>query len=899
MASSALPTTLRSITATKIVELKKQRNEFEYRKTDVLETIKRQKTTHDRSATLVREACKLEGVILIDRNNPLDEDAEITQMSTPAVKLRNQYRLLQQSLIDPSFPTSQVEAVQKDITHDLELKSTQHSHAQFFSELVTEWISEDTELDNDKDDDKFQKVGRKEMHEQRAEWEKIVFGGKEVDADAVQKYLEDLFTGKDHVKRAVRQLQKTTRSFSKSFLTRELFTVDVIKIQIKGLLAMDLLNSNKRSILKTFLANKEILKEVCDVLNMRFKSLATWDWTTEDGAINVEQRRQLNGKYRVFMDEDVLDAIMVHYIGIEWAVHFRSVLSVFFNSHAWSRNEATIPVADRERRKWFLGKHESTNAESVRTRRSKDYARDYFMTQLPDSINSAPRAYDDSGSDDGHAELVDDRKGPLETKHDLLRLLIAEALLARHLHPETQHTVIRSDFKWFGPSLPHQSIFQTLKFFGVTSEWLDFFRKFLCVPLRFVQDGARGEIKTRAAGVPMSHSLADTMSEVVLFVMDFAVSNATQTNLYRLHDDFWFWGSLDHCRFGWNEMEKFASTMGIEFNEEKTGSVVFSNADDSDSEMADDVPGLPTGEVRWGFLKLDPSTYRFTIDQANVDVHIEELKLQLNATKSIFGYIQAYNAYCVRFFTNNFGQPCFAFGRQHVDDMLSTFKRIHQALYTDGRVSSYLSALAEQRFNTKAADIPDGFWYFPIANGGMEVRNPFVPLLNARESFRYSPERILEKALERDEDAYRTAMTTYNTHGVGFGMGSAEHTTSVTNYVGRDEKFMSREEYFRYREERSRHLLAAYKDLLGVPSQDTVEGTPNVEALLVTMSVDRDRKSGIRMSWDAMDAYWQWMVTVYGKEIADRYGGLQLVQPSQVPLGVVSVMRAGKVRWQG
>jgi hypothetical protein len=50
---------------------------------------------------------------------------------------------------------------------------------------------------------------------------------------------------------------------------------------------------------------------------------------------------------------------------------------------------------------------------------------------------------------------------------------------------------------------------------------------------------------------------------------------------------------------------------------------------------------LPEGQIRWGFLYLDPSTGRFEIDQKMVDSHVEELRRQLQGkSKSIIDWIQ-------------------------------------------------------------------------------------------------------------------------------------------------------------------------------------------------------------------------------------------------------------------
>lgn len=52
---------------------------------------------------------------------------------------------------------------------------------------------------------------------------------------------------------------------------------------------------------------------------------------------------------------------------------------------------------------------------------------------------------------------------------------------------------------------------------------------------------------------------------------------------------------------------------------------------------------LPEGEIRWGFLQLDPKSGRFEIDQHMVDGHVEELRTQLKGkSKSVIDYIQAW-----------------------------------------------------------------------------------------------------------------------------------------------------------------------------------------------------------------------------------------------------------------
>ena len=106
--------------------------------------------------------------------------------------------------------------------------------------------------------------------------------------------------------------------------------------------------------------------------------------------------------------------------------------------------------------------------------------------------------------------------------------------------------------------------------------------------------------------------------------MDYTVNRHTDgAFLYRLHDDFWFWGNEATCVKAWKAMSDFANTVGLEFNEEKTGTVQITNDNieappgtfSKEQKAADADTVLPAGDIRWGFLKLDAQQGRFIIDQ--------------------------------------------------------------------------------------------------------------------------------------------------------------------------------------------------------------------------------------------------------------------------------------------
>lgn len=969
--TSALPLTLKSISSTKLEELSKQRALFNQRKSEILNAANSVSDVDLRRKVQIL----LEGVTRLagrpedafDREDDMDLDRVVGGgRSSPSTSLAdpsssgwkrsrdvNIRRFLFQSQYDRSVSDEVLRGWIKSLESDLEMLSVKYEHATFYSDMVTEWLSnfedegatnkgpDDTDDDSKSEKSAFENVGRAAMHEQRATWEHLVFSPADVDPRSIETYLERLFTRTKLSQQALRDLREQIKAFGTQFRSeaKESFNIELLKTVSRSLLGSDLLSPEKVMILKEFLRNDEVAQEVADVLNLRFVALDRWNWSPE--GVPVEMRRQLNGKYRVFMDEDLIDALLFHYIGLKWAVEFRNVFLHFFDSRAWKSNAKTIPKAWVDRRRYFTG--QSTRAGCVDNLRKGMYRKDYFMSQLPGSLREGKRGYDDDDDDDDRATT--ERKSAIETKHSLLHLLITESII--HNRIRGQFTVIRSDFKWFGPSLPHGTLLAVLKFFGVPQDWLEFFKKFLECPLKFVQDGPQAEAKTRKRGIPISHSLSDVFGEVILFCMDYAVNqHADGAFLYRLHDDFWFWGEEKTCRKAWRAMTDFTAVTGLEFNEEKTGTARIgrminsqgqkqrqrheeeglSSSDeeskdeeeeDSESEaenfMDDAFDPLPRGDIRWGFLRFDPERGRFLIDQEQVDAHIEELRHQLSACKSIFAWIQAWNSYFSRFFANNFAKPSFAFGREHIDMAVNTLSRIEREVFAhaasktseNNGVVDYLRRVIAERFDVR--DLPDGFFYFPIEFGGLELHNPFVSLLAMRESITQTPQRIIEDVYLQEEVEYEAAKKRWQ---------EGDHGTTFRSSVAwkRDdedapEKFWSLEEYTANLETTSFALRLAYENLLRIPNEVQVGQSVDfssghllpAEKNKPTLRGSRSRKQKDRIGadWKQMSPYWKWVAEVYSAGMVQRYGGLSPVDRALMPLGVVKVLRQGKVRWQG
>lgn len=498
-------------------------------------------------------------------------------------------------------------------------------------------------------------------------------------------------------------------------------------------------------------------------------------------------------------------------------------------------------------------------------------------------------------------------KSMMDTKQYLLHLLSTECLINTRLHGD--FTCSRSEFYSWSPSLPHSTINSVLSFFGLSDKWLGFFRKFLEAPLKFVEDGPSAETRPRKRGVPGAHALSTVCGEAILFCMDYAVNQeANGALLYRMHDDFWIWSPKHETVVrAWATITKFADTMGVTLNKGKTGTVRILRDQDPTATINPSVlveaseatettkgiqksyapidPSLPVGEIRWGFLIMDPVSGRFIIDQDMVDKHVLELQRQLaEKNKSVFSWIQAWNTYAGTFFKSNFGKPANCFGREHVDMMLSTMTRIQKQIFSDSNVVEYLKSTLQERFGI--SDIPDGYLYFPTSLGGLELQNPFIGLIQVRDGVFEQPASVLDDFLEAEKEAYRQAQ-------IAFENGQVYRSSNWDkNFVPEDaHQFFSFEEFTKYREEFAcgyyGNLLSVFEELLEQPGVDNVDFSSDDEVVMSKYSGDV-----------GADGYGRWVAQLYGSEMRERFGGLHVVDKGLLPMGMVTLFRSGRVNWQ-
>jgi hypothetical protein len=277
-----------------------------------------------------------------------------------------------------------------------------------------------------------------------------------------------------------------------------------------------------------------------------------------------------------------------------------------------------------------------------------------------------------------------------------------------------------------------------------------------------------------------------------------------------------------------------------------------------------------------------------------VDGHIEELRTQLaSKSKSVIDWIQAYNTYAGTFISSNFGKPSNCFGRQHVDKMLSTHQHIQRSIFYGSSVVAHLKSMISTRFGV--TDIPDGFLFFPVELGGLDLKSPFVNLLQIRDSVRENPYDLMDEYASREQDDYAAAEAAYR-------KGETARTRNLEDPTWRpdSESFMSFEEFVRGREAcnavAKASLRETYTALLGRPHEVPVEVSVRVQQALEQLRGQANLRG---LTAGTMDAYWKWIAQMYGPEMCERFGGLNIVDPGLLPIGMVGYFRERRTKWQG
>ncbi|EWC47701.1 hypothetical protein DRE_02901 [Drechslerella stenobrocha 248] len=738
-----------------------------------------------------------------------------------------------------------------------------------------------------------------------------------------QNYLSDYGTRFETV--TLRKLRGTMGRFSGSFRKSVTLNVVDVKQSIHGLISGELLTEAKKAACKEILLSNVILDEIAMVLTSRLREIENWKYS--EPSIQLNFRRHLNGKYRCYADESLLDAIFLQWIGVKWGIELRRVLGILHNSSLWLRPVGQINGARQEVRKVMLPREAQAHAIPIEQHEDA-YMKEFFLTLLPESLYDF-RAYNEDG-EGADEEKKDNEKirraRNEELKQKLLQRILIDREYSEAVSPGETFTVAQADAFRFAQSQSHEIILALMEFIGVTNHWLQFFRTFLRLPARFEPGG---EVRESKRGVPISHPLGLVFGELQLFFMEFAVNRATGGTLqmFRMHDDLWWWGADERqCERAWETIQTYSALTGTNWNLDKSGCVKISSQPEQSNTKASSI--LPTGEISWGFIKLGTDG-TWKIKQDEVEKHIKEMKLQMESQKSILGIIGAYNRY-MKFFVRNFGKPCNAFGKQHVEQMISAVTKIHSSLFPshDGNVLSYISSLIASRFGDEFSGPVLHAWLLaPVTNGGLGVRNVLFdlgPVLRAYELAEGIYERAkrtetvfepqnFKQCLKKDRHEYELARESWleslQSKNVAWerefpdewfdGMEAWLKSTSNSGsrYLRRKpHPFMTFEEFILGRRIYFGYWGDVWKGMSENPKHTERFQFPTV---INTALLDCSYATNgwLKRDYSSNDPYWRSWLLSFGEGFLTAFGDFTIAQEAELPVAMIEVYTNLKTKW--
>jgi hypothetical protein len=657
-----LSQTLQSITSTKMREQERRRKTFEASKTKVLESI----------SNVSDDRARLD--LLLSGYKDLSFSKKGVSYVTQDLEniVQNTVRYLEQTHHDPSIPASIIRSLERDIEKKLHQESERFEFASLYYRLLSEWTDSDSMPMEQSEEEEpqlggsFEHVQQYDLQKLKDKFASVVFTPLETDEVEIDTYMADLFE-EDHAQGLLDGIRKDNASFARR-LKEEVapFNSQMLKKCIRALLGNNLLNDDAKSTLSEFSTNEIVLDEIADVLNLRFADLDNWSWQTDDG-MYYEPRRQLNGKYRIMMDMDILQAIFLHYIALSWCAHLKSVFARLAKDDKFWRAEQGMTEDEKARHVFFTGTHPSRGS-GVRWRQTNTFLTTFLNSSLPSSLTDGGDPY---GEDAERAtdKTEDDTQTGLGRRQLFLRQLATDVLIRQSLHGEV--AVVQSDLQWYATGLPHSTLWAVLRFWGIPEDFVTLFKKYAEAPLRMTATPGEN-VRTRRRGIPITDAFETLFGEIVLFCMDVAVNRISGMTLIRFHDDLYLYGEPLETANAWETIETFVKVFGLDINKSKTGSVYLSDK----SKNPHVANKFPKGPVGMGMLQLSENGW--TIDQDQVAAHTRQLRKQLGQCNSVMSWIQTWNACMGRFFQDTFGKPANCFGQAHIDAILETHAQMQQ-----------------------------------------------------------------------------------------------------------------------------------------------------------------------------------------------------------------------------
>jgi hypothetical protein len=614
----------------------------------------------------------------------------------------------------------------------------------------------------------------------------------------------------------------------------------------------------------TAVANSQAhVNEYGGVLTILLNSLDEWEWPVEGVPLRAVWARV---KYRPYLDEDLITALVLSVVGARWGWKFKGLL-------AWKNLREGKGRVFREEPK------------SSPTCKVAEHRLDAQAFRFLATLKEGARQGGYYGSDALGA---------------LLAAVETELRFAPAAFPDRTLYVVHADLRDYYPSLSHELILACLEGLGVPGRWRAFFRKFLQARVRY-----RGEIRTIRRGMVLEHVLADVFGDVVLFLLDLHVYRTTGVQVIRVVDDLWLLAdSREKAQAAWGAVQEFCRACGLSINEGKSGAVCLGPA-----------PGpldrLPVGMPRWGLLRLKPDG-AWEVDEPAFACIEEAVRTHAAACPSVLSLVALYNGYVNYMLWQT--APHLGLRGEHLRLVGRRFYRMHAALFGPGHglveeVRRRLSGLfADARLQEHG--LPAALLYWPITAGGLALAHPTLRVasfLAGRQTgpelqlpdrelvaayLRSRPQSLKERPLSAQEHCF--LLSESDTPGGGSSASREELLEGFRRRRAAGQAAPPTEE----EDDVTAELWEqAYSRLVAVIEAAPPPQLPAMEQL-VTDFINRGTEVSGRKQ-GGLSPYWRWVVYTYGPSLLEALGTFRFLMTELVPLPLILEARGGAAELEG
>lgn len=829
------------------------------------------------------------------------------------ILIENLKYVLQNSKEDPSISSQLVSAWIEKFKQEIQYSLRKCEYSYLYGSLLSEWLEledrkkseeskaglEQTKLDKEKAIAKFQSL----MFTQPTP--------EEFEALKFRKFLSDeLFNFGDNVEseKMMQEIKKETEDF----FNIEHSSISSYDVQccIKGLSSEELLSEEKKAALKELSENTEALEEVASLLTNRLRNLQRWEWPSPSCEL-VDVRRGLAGEYKAFINEDIITALFLQYVGVQWASYFKRQFLRIYNSKMWTKHNASYASIEEQRKQFHQRAFLSSLPDSLEVQESRnqeEYARieaqmDYCEVlqcseMMPPSMGMsfgaaapAPRMMKSKMAKRSVVQPPPPPQKPdIDFKQSFLHVLSSEIRLNQVLRPNNPLIVVQADLESFGPSVIHDAALISLEYLGVPKPWLGFFKRFLQPKIRFNDTDPAKEV---LRGVPSSHALSSLFGETLLFLLDFLVNRKCNgMRIYRISDEFWFWSDrTEDVTKAWETMNTYGKMVGLKINENRSGSVsVYS--DEQAPKLSENKPAvcgpasLPQRNIHWGYLELH-SNGVFKIDQKAITKFLDEMKGLLDKSECVLEWINVFNKY-VAFFIRNFGKCSLVTGKQHLDQIISCLKMIYTGLFGSENDGNPIVTLKSRYDKLKEADIVDVWAYWPLERGGLGLVNPFIGIMALRETYvEINDEDGFKKLPSEDKILWEQLK---EDHERRYGHILKSHPSSMAANFGGPvpvgpPKMPTFEEYIATRETELSNWYHRYLRLLERPGPKSPSVSDRFWTLDAPMPEDEQDRN-----------YMMWLFTYYETQLVLHFGSVKFINSKLLPMSMIANIQKSKVK---